>query len=587
MTAIRVTNFGGIIPRIADRVLPDSAAQYALNAKLLSGELRAWWEPALIQACPAAAGPTAAVDFYPFTSGGNRYFMAFSVPTEVAKAPLLNDAFERLYFTNANGSFVTTKAREIASLPPFRLGVPAPAVPGLTVVPTGGSGTAETRVYTVTLVSAFGEESANGPVITASGFPNGTWTINNLNAVTYDSVTYTNITKLRLYRTITSSTGVDYRQVNEWTLGSVPNPYVDNVAATVVAANPVLESFVWSPPPTGLRGLVPIAGGFMAGFVGRTLFLSHPYYPHAWPEDYQLAVEDDIVALGHYGNTIVIATSGQPYLATGTTPESMSLARYETALPCVSSRGLVSTAASVLYPAPDGLVTVSGGGIDIATRTLCTRDEWLTQFVSPNMVAAVFADRYMAFYGASLGFVLGFEDPTTAFTELQYPGVVTTMHTDRETGEVLLLTSDNNISSWDKTIGLPQTYTWRTKKFMLPKPGNFGALQLRGDFDQDFDIPPTSVPPAAGWSLNVQAVNGALINGPVVPQTTLPPPPDVVTVKVYADNVLRQVISVNSDRPYRLESGYKGHMWELEVSGAVSLFSVVLASTIKELEQIP
>ena len=39
---IRITLFGGIIPRLSDRGLPDNAAQFALNAKLYSGELRAW-----------------------------------------------------------------------------------------------------------------------------------------------------------------------------------------------------------------------------------------------------------------------------------------------------------------------------------------------------------------------------------------------------------------------------------------------------------------------------------------------------------------------------------------------------------------
>ncbi|MEF4262402.1 hypothetical protein U9Z10_23490, partial [Escherichia coli] len=40
--AIRITLFGGIVPRLADRGLPDNAAQFAMNAKLFSGELRAW-----------------------------------------------------------------------------------------------------------------------------------------------------------------------------------------------------------------------------------------------------------------------------------------------------------------------------------------------------------------------------------------------------------------------------------------------------------------------------------------------------------------------------------------------------------------
>lgn len=589
MTAIRITNFGGIIPRVADRLLPDQAAQYALNAKLLSGELRAWWEAELLQAAEVLGDPLATpVDFFPYTHLGVRYFAAFDSETEFAKSPLLNDAFGRIYWTNADGAFISTTARLVADDPPFKLGVPTPSVPTLSVTPGSGAAAFETRVYTVTLVSAYGEEGPNGPVVEASGPADAIWVVNNLDLLTYDT-SYENITKFRLYRTITSASGVDYRMVEEFDIADVPTlaSYDDDVASTVVAANPVLESFVWTPPPTGMRGLIPLAGGFNAGYKGRTVFFSVPYYPHAWPEEYQLAVEDDIVALGAYGNTLVIATKGQPYVAVGTTPDSMSLQKLDTPLPCLSSRALVSTAASVLYPSPDGLVSVSDQGINIATKTLCTRDDWQTRFTSPTMKATVYADRYMAFYGARLGFVLGFEDPMTAFTELQYDASVVAIHTDRETGDVILLDDDGNLQKWDAVVNSPLIYTWRSKPYMLPKPTNFGALQLRGEFTNDFVVDPVPIPPIFPYAINTTTFNVLLINGPRLPSTGSSFNPSVVSVKVYADGELVYARNIDSEEPRRLPSGFKAHQWEVEVSGAVSLFSVVLASTMKELEQVP
>lgn len=45
MPAIRITNFGGIIPRLANRLLPENAARTAANCTVLSGELRPMRKP--------------------------------------------------------------------------------------------------------------------------------------------------------------------------------------------------------------------------------------------------------------------------------------------------------------------------------------------------------------------------------------------------------------------------------------------------------------------------------------------------------------------------------------------------------------
>ena len=580
MTSLRLTNFGGIIPRLGRRNLPDTAAQFALNAKLLSGELRAWWRGAQV-----ATTPPGTVDFYPLMDGGVRRIIPFENVTEVAKAPLINDSFGRLYFTDETGAYVNTKTRLIAGDPAYALGVPAPSTPSATISTSGGTGLVETRVYTVTLVSAFGEEGPNGVLLTDSGAVDGTWNISGLNSVTYDTVKYTNIAKLRLYRTITSATGVDYRVVTEFDIDSVPSSYDDTVPATTVAVAPVLESFLWEPPPAGLRGLIAVANGFLAGFVGRTLYLSHPYYPHAWPTDYQLAVEDDIVALGHFGNVIVITTTGQPYAAIGVDPTQMSLSQYNTALPCISARGLVSTAGAVLYPSPDGLVTISDAGINIATRELCSRDDWDGRFGVAGMISAVYSDRYMSFYGSTLGFVLGFGDPATAFTELQYNRGVVSMHTDRETGDVLILSPDLTVAAWDRTVGNALAYTWRSKPFLLPKPTNMAALQVRGDFLTPIEVTPTPGSAPSGWSLNAKQVNQGRINGSN-PEANNSADAREVSVKVYADDELVFARNVVSEAPVRMQSGYKAVKFEIELSGFVPVYSAVIASTMKELEAV-
>lgn len=39
MTSFRTTNFGGMVPRLSERLLPDASARIAANCNVASGEL--------------------------------------------------------------------------------------------------------------------------------------------------------------------------------------------------------------------------------------------------------------------------------------------------------------------------------------------------------------------------------------------------------------------------------------------------------------------------------------------------------------------------------------------------------------------
>lgn len=597
---LRVAMFGGIIPRLADRGLPDNAAQFALNAKLYSGELRSW---ANLKELASLSISDAKTVFHYQHTGLDRY-LAFSVPAQVVKAPLLNETLGRLYWTADAGARINTTTRIEAAQADFKLGVP-PHTGTFTVAPTGGTvATAETRVYLATLVSAFGEESDAGPTVTVTGNADGTWTVNGLNALIIDTAGYPNITTLRLYRTLTSATGVDYRLVNEWAIGARPASYVDNVTAVALAAKPVLISLGWALPPALMKGLISVAGGFLAGFVGRTVHLSVPYYPHAWPAEYQYAVDDDIVGLGTFGNTIVICTKGRTQILVGQSPDVMVLAKMDGVQPCLAARSIVSTSGGVIYASTDGLVAVDGASNrgQIISRAWVTKDEWVASFSPATHMASIYQDRYFAFYTSQLGLTVGFDDPVTGFTELQQDGVMS-VDLDTLTGQTLV-TVGNKVYEWDGDTTGALVYTWKSKPMQVPKPLNMGALQLRASFiGSSVEIP---VPPAqgvGGYSLNSQAVNGPKLssvspgfggplNGPPAWMAlgVSPAPPETlpsIAVKVYADGVLRWFAAVNSERARRLPSGYKADVYEVEVQGTSALFSISLSETMKGLEALP
>src|SRR4030067_1131225 len=95
-------------------------------------------------------------------------------------------------------------------------------------------------------------------------------------------------------------------------------------------------------PPATMTGLISLPNGMMAGFAGNELRLSEPWFPHAWPFGYRQTTDYPIVGIGSFGTTIVIGTTGTPYLVGGSSPDGMSLERIARYWPCLAKRGMVS-----------------------------------------------------------------------------------------------------------------------------------------------------------------------------------------------------------------------------------------------------
>lgn len=584
MSVLRITTFGGMVPRLGKRNLPETAAQIARNAKLLSGELRAW--NGLLTLSPVDHPNPATVFHFEFEGGD--YFISFDEKTYVVQSPLLNDSLQRLYWSNSTGVWQNTKQRIIDGDPAYKVGVPTPDISPVALIPTGGTVEfAETRVYVLTFVSGFGEEGPPSGAKTVTTNTDGTLTITGLNSVPAPPVDYDNITKLRLYRTITTTSGVDYRQVAEWNVGSAPASYVDSVSNDTLSTSPLLESYSWEPPPAGLTGLT-VVGGYLVGFIDRRVYATVPYRPWAWPTEYQTAVEDKIIALGAYANTVVVATNGNPYVIVGATPDAVSLNKIKAVLPCLSANSLVSTVQSVLYASENGIIAVSDAGVNVVSAPYVTRDEWLRDYSPTTIKAAVFQDRYLAYYSPTEGFMLGFDDVSTAFTDISGTAV-SSVDTSSLTGQAMI-GSQGSVYAFDDDRYARFTYTWKSKPFMSPKPQNFGVLQVRGDFSLELRETTTVLVGNSslyGGSL-IGAIPYAAEGGDVaVGSESIVDVPQSVAVKVFADGVLRWTGAVSSEDPVRLPSGFKAVHWEVEISGSAPVYSVTLASTGKALEQTP
>ena len=139
-----------------------------------------------------------------------------------------------------------------------------------------------------------------------------------------------------------------------------------------------LESEDWLPPPPGLHSLTALPGGLVAGIDGRRVRLCVPDRPHAWPEDsfHRRPMDFAGVAMGAFGNTLFVATQGQPYFLQGIDPESMSMQKVDGKYPCMSKRSMVDMGQTLIYASPDGLIAVGSQGIQNITSELYDKNRW-------------------------------------------------------------------------------------------------------------------------------------------------------------------------------------------------------------------
>lgn len=579
MATLKLIQFSGEVPRLQPRLLPESAAQRAENVRLDDGALTPVRRGRL-ETTIAGVDPIQTI----YKHGAD--WLAWATVVNAAAGPV---AADRLYYTGDGAP----KMRVGATV--YNLAVPFPTV-ALTAALAGvGSGPITERLYVYTYVTGFGEESEPCPISNGVSWkPGNTVTLSGFAAPPAGR----NITLQRIYRSQSSvQSGTDLFFIAERAVSAAN--YSDAIA--VDDFGELLPSRDWNPPPAGLTGLIALPNGMMAAFIGKELCFSEPYHPHAWPEKYRLTTDYSIVALGAYATTVVVTTSGVPYIVSGSAPENMQQEKLELNLPCVNARGLVDLGYAVAYPSTNGLVVVSNGSAAIATGNLMTRNDW--RKTSPSSyVAGQFEGRYYASYeyidddGTPLQGTFVFDLTGEKPFLLRASRYANACFYDIESAALYML-SDNVIYEWDALGQSNEIMSWRSKQFVLPTPANFGCILVEGkstlSLEQQAALKSDQQALATanallfsqgsiggelnGAELNVYQANGDKL-GELLAEA-------FAVVTVVADGVPIATTS-ELNKIVRLPSGFKARYWEVEVSGNTEIAQITMATTIRELSQI-
>lgn len=564
---IRIDGFRGETPRVHPRLLPDGHAQAAISTRMDDGTLAPLNRPRLVHSFET---PVRTVYRY-----GSQWLGFFS-DTAICPGPV---AASRLYYTGDGAP----KVRSGTTVYPLALPPPT-AAPGVSLSGPHDADTEQSVVYAFTHVTSMDEESAPSPISAEV-----LWSRAETAELTFPAVPEgRGIDRRRIYRSQTAISGV----TELYFVAEIP-------AATTTFAHDIethplgepLPSLDYDPAPDDLAGLTAMPNGMMAAFRGRELCFSEPYRPHAWPEKYRLTVDFDIVALSAFGSTLAVLTTGTPYLAQGSHPESVALEKMEAGLPCVSAAGVVDMGHSAIYPSHDGLVQMTAAGAQMISRPLFARTDW-HDLRPETMFAANFDGRYCFRYIANTQMILGgagadadlSDAPLytggTAFTTGDAPvytggnsltpaqgsslGIIDTtgespffvrteptatmtptgLHFSPETGKLYIISNGLEVYEFDAITAGRATMTWRSKVYDLPSPVNFGAMLIESD-----DTP---------------GVGAAL------------------ATRIYADG--KKVHETNAfGAPTRLPGGFLARRWEIEVTGTAHVRSIRIAGDMTEL----
>lgn len=667
MAKIQMKVFKGRNPKIAKHLLQPENAQIAINTRMETGDVRSWKAPVKEQDLTAATYKT----LYRYDYASEEDWIADTADIDFVRAPLTDDTWERVYFTGHRTAGVLDEPRYLSNdnvSDPFdittdfhKLGI-IQAKETIEVQSGYTTGT-DFRAYYYTYVSAYGEEGAPSsidytPAAGVAGAGNGGW-IEDYDDETGDSVTlkgfvrpvgngetdYWNLVTasgtdypyVYVYRTNSDSTSGDFQYVGKFRADNIGNEaawtaktFTDEQSNLELGE--ICSSEGYDPPDEDLIGLIGLPNGIFAAFKDNELWFSEHYQPHAWPTDYAMAFNEDIIGLGVYGTSIIVMTEGYPYQVSGYTPSAMTKMKFTGFYPCLSKRGIVMTPDGVMYPAPEGLILVNQNGPQNIIEDVLEATDW-DDFYPTTHNSNYFEGKYFASYSGGDTGGLMFDISSGQFYEVRKHHYARWI--EPGTGNLYVIQKvyesgdDVAIYEWEGDPYNYLFYEWKSKEFILDEAINFSVAEVLIDYDFYDDILTAEEDNSYLQDLNDTAWTSGILGGEI--NGDLSDGADLATVlggeidyvhdtgddgtlgdrayyfvdingdimyslvdltihasiffNYYVDGELKhtETISLNNDRPFKLPKGFKGRKHEVKVSGYIPVKQITLATSEKEL----
>ncbi|EDX0374306.1 hypothetical protein GTL21_005111 [Salmonella enterica] len=487
MPAIDIVSMHGEMPRVLPHMLPDGYSVLAKNCHFRFGVITPVSDDGKNEVTFGIKPETL------FLYRQHKWF-TWSGIVDAVRSPVAQDPYGRVYYTDGQYPKVTSAQIATSGSGPYpansyRLGVPAPesAITCSVLNPPPVEGTEEddakddeTRFYTQTFVTAYGEEGSPGPQSSELTVKQG------------GSVDLTmpppplqnsNITRRRIYRSVSGGGNADFLLVTELDTGVLS--FHDDLLAEQLG--PALETWHYVMPPDNMTGLCMMANGIAAGFAGNEVMFSEAFLPYAWPDSYRQTTDDVVVAIAPIGTALVVATKGQPYLFSGVSPSNISGVKLPLMQACVSRQSMVVMDGFVLYAGTNGLVSVSGdGNALIATEKILSPEQWRDMFNPSSIKAYQYRGEYVARYtktdGSQAVFIFNPQDMDIRHMSTTFD----TAYNDTAT-DTLYLVKGRELSV-SQGANTPLSLVWRSKTFIAQEGTSFSCLRIKAPYPERVGI---------------------------------------------------------------------------------------------------
>ena len=363
-------------------------------------------------------------------------------------------------------------------------------------------------------------------------------------------------------------------------------------------------TYLWADAPDDMTNLRSHPNGFFVASKDNTLHFTEPFSPWAWPEDYQIPIPAQIVGLGVFGSTIVVATDAHIYTFSGPHPTSMYKQRLAFQ-PCLSQRAVAETDLGVIFPSLEGFQLVAADGApQNVTQEWFKPEDW-ADYELETMHGAWYNKAYYGFYKSDDyegNIIIDFINSSiTTGNDYHWATYVEVSDGVFRTIKDSSLSSPNvlYISRWDTSTTRYRNYQFKSKRYVVNRPMNLKVAQVIIDFDWY-----TEVEEAAGGDL--AALNaaewadtdwghqlGGCINGYLLGEQDIQGDDlydlssiglqNYVEFQIYANGVLKFTKQLTDCKAFKLPRGFKEKKWEWQVTGMIPIKRVTLATSMEEL----
>jgi len=371
---------------------------------------------------------------------------------------------------------------------------------------------------------------------------------------------------------------------------------IDEVDVSTLDADTILESADYDQPDATMQGMTTIHNSMIVGFFGNTVCFSEPGKPHAWPIKYRQQIDTDIVGLGAFGTTLVVATQKTPWILTGNNPQAQSLARTDYIIPCLSKRSIVNIGFGVAWASTGGLAVYSTTiGTDYLTKNVHSWTTWNQDVIPTSLVGEYYRGRYFGSDGTNTFIFERNEqvgghlvETDTFFTAAHY----------RAYTDAFYYADGSTVYQWNSLDVGPATLDWKSKVFTTKGYINFGAARVIADYST-----PEGEAAIAAENAIILVANAAMIAANaeggglgmddvgVLPLacsrlTPLASTEFTATFQLFVNKQLVYSNTIRDDLPFRLPTGYRADTFEVRVATTARVRAIHLAETVAGLRGI-